>query len=249
MSETKTMQNDELLTLLKLSCDEKYRLFSIKLGNCQTPFIGVRSPILDRIGKEIIERGEDLSSIPFHQYVETDQLIGSWALRSLKSNEEKYEFLDRFLPGIDSWVVIDSLGGHFATDDYRLGLARIKKYTKSKDPFTRRFAYIHFMKNFVQKEKLPDLFKIMAPDEHYYVRMGEAWLLCECFIHFPQDTEKYFSDNQLDDWTINKAISKIHDSFRVGDSDKKHLEKYRRRRRKVSYNNDKIDTSGENHHG
>jgi len=222
------MEYSQLSSMLLAKIDPKYLLFCGPIVNAKTPLLGVRMPVLHEITKKILKENDTVDGIPFHQSVEMDIVIGIYHMERKDASIQKYAFLDEFLPGVDNWMVIDSLASSFSTKDYELGLRKVKQYAKSNYPFARRFAYVHFLGNFIQKEKLCDLFKIMKPDEHYYVRMAMAWLLCECFIHFPNETESYLMDNTLDAWTINKAISKIHDSFRASDEAKNRIKKYRR---------------------
>jgi len=225
------MKYAQLSSILLENVDPKYLLFCGPIVNAKTPLLGVRMPVLHEIAKKIMKESDSIEEIPFHQSVEMDIVLGICHMESKDTPLQKYAFLDDFLPGIDNWMVIDSLASSFSTKDYQLGLRKIKQYANSKYPFARRFAYVHFLANFVQKDKLVDLFKIMKRDDHYYVRMAMAWLLCECFVHYPDETETFLSNNTLNDWIINKSISKIHDSFRVSEEAKNRIKKYRRNRK------------------
>ena len=58
--------------------------------------------------------------------------------------------------------------------------------------------------------------------------MANAWLISICYIKYPDKTNKYLRNNNLDDFTYNKAISKICDSYRVDKKDKEILKKLKR---------------------
>ena len=52
--------------------------------------------------------------------------------------------------------------------------------------------------------------------EAYYARMGVAWALSVCYVKFPERTLRWLREEcPLDDWTFNKTIQKIGESFRV----------------------------------
>ena len=68
----------------------------------------------------------------------------------------------------------------------------------------------------------------LAARDEYYVKMALAWLVCECFIKFPEPTLGYLRASHLPKWTFNKAISKICDSYRVEPEMKDLLRKMRR---------------------
>lgn len=58
--------------------------------------------------------------------------------------------------------------------------------------------------------------------------MAEAWLICEMYIKFPRNTKEFLENNDLNKFTQNKAISKIHDSYRVSNEEKEILNNYRK---------------------
>jgi len=58
--------------------------------------------------------------------------------------------------------------------------------------------------------------------------MAEAWLICELYIKYPEKTRQFIKNNKLNKFTQNKAISKIHDSYRVSDEEKNMLNGYKR---------------------
>lgn len=51
--------------------------------------------------------------------------------------------------------------------------------------------------------------------EGYYVRMAVAWALSVCFVKFQELTLAYLQNNSLDNFTYNKALQKIVESYRV----------------------------------
>ena len=73
-----------------------------------------------------------------------------------------------------------------------------------------------------------DRVESLAGREEYYIRMAIAWLVAECFIKYPDETLAYMKVTKLPDWTYNKAISKICDSYRVDLEIKNTLRKIRR---------------------
>ena len=58
--------------------------------------------------------------------------------------------------------------------------------------------------------------------------MAEAWLLCDMFIKFPNETKNFLKKNNLNKFTQNKAISKIHDSYRVTKEEKELLNNFKK---------------------
>ena len=57
--------------------------------------------------------------------------------------------------------------------------------------------------------------------------MAIAWLVCELMIYNRDKTLKYLEHNKLNKFTINKAISKCRDSYRVSKEDKEFILRYK----------------------
>ena len=72
-----------------------------------------------------------------------------------------------------------------------------------------------------------DIIDSLQNEKKYYVNMAVAWLMCELMIKNRIQTLKYLENHKLNDFTINKTISKCRDSFRVSKEDKEFLLKYR----------------------
>ena len=64
--------------------------------------------------------------------------------------------------------------------------------------------------------------------EEYYINMAIAWLISECFIKYPALTRSFLENNNLNKFTQNKTISKIRDSLRVSNDEKKDIVKYKK---------------------
>ena len=62
----------------------------------------------------------------------------------------------------------------------------------------------------------------------YYVQMAVAWAISVFYVHLPEMTESYIRENQLDDFTHNKAIQKICESYRVDKETKARLRTLKR---------------------
>ena len=65
--------------------------------------------------------------------------------------------------------------------------------------------------------------------EDYYVKMGVAWAISIFYIKQPQLTLPLLQENNLDNFTHNKAIQKIRESFRVSKEDKEMLNGLKRK--------------------
>lgn len=66
--------------------------------------------------------------------------------------------------------------------------------------------------------------------EDYYVQMAVAWAISICFIKLPQITMNYLQNSMLDDFTFNKALQKIIESYRVDQETKTIIRGMKRKR-------------------
>ena len=65
--------------------------------------------------------------------------------------------------------------------------------------------------------------------DKYYINMAEAWLICELYIYYEEETTNYLKNNQLNTFTHNKAISKIRESYRISKENKDYLNTLKRK--------------------
>ena len=64
----------------------------------------------------------------------------------------------------------------------------------------------------------------------YMSKMGIAWAYATIMAKYPDKMYQYLPSSSLDDWTFNKSISKMIESFRVKDEDKEKLKNMRRKK-------------------
>lgn len=63
----------------------------------------------------------------------------------------------------------------------------------------------------------------------YYVNMAIAWAVSVAYVKYPTITMEYLKNNTLDDFTYNKALQKICESYRVSDEDKSAIRRMKRK--------------------
>ena len=224
--------------------DEKYAAFSAKLIPTVSPdrFIGVRSPQLRALAKEIIHsNNQTISQLGFlkelpHQYHEENVLHAY-----LLCGEKKYEILveesERFLPYIDNWAVCDSLAPRaFARHKEEL-LPRIRKWMSAEHEYTVRFGIGTLMRYYLDADFRPEHLQWVAAirREEYYIQMMQAWYFATALItpqppsqggRLPQPHSGVVGQ-PLSDWVRAKSIQKALESYRVSDEHKSILKKLR----------------------
>ena len=58
--------------------------------------------------------------------------------------------------------------------------------------------------------------------------MAVAWAVSVCYVKFPEKTRAFLLNNELDDFTHNKSIQKIRESYRVSKAEKEELKGWKR---------------------
>lgn len=230
---TKENYQEYLEELMKQK-DEKYKEFHQKLTTTKYPILGIRVPTQRKIAKQIgkTDMLSFLSHITNTYYEEV--MIEGFVIASIEEEHLFFKYLENYLPKIDNWAICDGFCNSLILPkkkpekyfDYFLNLL------KSNEPFTIRVGLITILSFYIKEvyiqKILQEIDKIQS--NHYYVNMGTAWLLAEIYIHYPKEIENFLQTTQCNDFTVNKAISKIRESYRVTKEQKEKISKYKRRK-------------------
>lgn len=208
--------------------DISYQAFMAKLipNIDKTKVIGVRTPQLKKLAKEIIDNNDAdtfLSQLP-HTYFEENQLH-SFIISLTKDFDKTVEQIDLFLPYVDNWAVCDQLlPKNFRKNKDKL-VAKITDWLGSEHTYTIRFAIGVLMKHFLDEDFKPEYLQLAAgvTSEEYYVKMMQAWYFAEALAKQYDTALSFIENHSLDPWTHNKAIQKARESRRVSDEHKLYL--------------------------
>ncbi len=205
--------------------DEKYRDFNASLVPTldKNSFIGVRSPELRRLSKKYAkdERIETfLSALP-HKYQEENTLHG-FIISLEKDFDKAIAETERFLPYINNWAVCDGISPKvFAKNKPEL-LEYIKKWIKSDETYTVRFAIGMLMRHFLDEEfEAWQMELVISVDsEEYYIRMMQAWYMATALAKQYDAAFEVIKAKKLPKQTHNKSIQKAVESYRITDERK-----------------------------
>lgn len=222
---------------LRELADEKYREFHGGLiPNVDTVFYGVRVPVLRKLAKELVKgdwRGFTGVTKDSDVY-EMNMLCGMVTALAKCDFEEKLTYVERFIPSINNWAVCDVVCGDLK--DVKKNLERmftfVQPYLSSEREYEVRFAVVILMQYFLTDEYIKDVLDIYDGIRHegYYVKMAVAWGISLCFIKHRNITLDYLLSCNLDDFTYNKSIQKMIESFRVSREDKEMLRSMKRQK-------------------
>ena len=139
------------------------------------------------------------------------------------------KYAELFIPRINNWAGCDNFCANLkiVKKNKEKIWKFLEKYFLSRKEYEIRFAVVMSLKYFIEKEYLDKIFEKIdnLKNSEYYVQMGVAWTVAECFIKYGDKTLEYLKNNKLDDFTFNKAIQKICESERVDKEIKLHLKK------------------------
>lgn len=223
------MTNEEIRNCLFELKDEKYKEFTLKLIPGLEPdnVIGVRTPQIAKIAKEIIKSGDYSSFLDDcpHKYYE-EMGIHVAIINSMKDYDSVIREIDRFIPYVDNWATCDGIKPRkaFSKNCDRL-IIDAKRWIKSEHIYTKRFGIEMIMNFFLDdnfKREYNDLVASIRSDE-YYINMMIAWYFATALAKQYNDTIPFIENRRLDEWTHKKTIQKARESYRITEEQKEYL--------------------------
>jgi len=201
-----------------------------RIINTKMPCIAIPSHEVGRITKEIAKGNfmEFLDLWIWENFTNTS--INGGLICRIKDFKNFEKYLTKYAQKSDNWATCDLLKFKITDKNKEDYFNLASRFSKSPKPFVRRIGITILFKlvddnNFIYR--IFENLNSFKNETEYYVNMVNAWLVAECFIKQREKTLKIFKNHELNKFTINKAISKCRDSFRVSREDKEMLLKYR----------------------
>ena len=208
--------------------DKNYQEFSRKLIPNIAPekIIGVRTPALRQLAKEILAAGEEtvfLSDLP-HKYHEENQLH-AFILSAMKDYEPCMAYLEKFLPYVDNWATCDQMSPKVFKKHKPELLLQIRTWLNAEDTYTVRYAIGMLMVHFLDEDFGRIYLEMVAQirSEEYYINMMIAWYFATALAKQYEAALPYIEERRLAPWTHNKAIQKAIESRRISVEQKAYL--------------------------
>ena len=212
-----------------ISCaDEKYRLFMMRLIPGHENILGVRTPRLRHLAKQLAKDDwQSYFALNPHEYYEETLLNGLTIGYLTGDAESVLEQVELFLPRIDNWAVCDSFcaGLKIAKTHSDLVWRYVGEKLKSKEAYVLRFSVVMLLDYYIDSEHIVNVLEMLDSVKHedYYVKMAVSWAVSACYARFPKETMIYLQNNTLDNFTYNKALQKICESLKTDEATKKKL--------------------------
>ncbi len=197
--------------------DLKYKEFSKKLIPGSQNIIGVRTPVLRTISKSIA-KSEGITFLDtfipeFHE----EKLVYGFVITYTKMDiDEKIRYLKKYIPYIDNWALCDQISINLKDSEKEPFWNFVCDCLQQPGEYEKRFGVVNLMK-FLDDEHINLVLEKLETTEHegYYLKMGVAWAVSVAFVKYPERTMDFLKDCKLDDFTYNKSLQKITESFRV----------------------------------
>lgn len=242
--EKNDLTRESVLMQLRELAEETYKEFNCKLipNVDKERTLGVRVPDLRKLAKKIVREDwrsylsrldsckKDPAGVGDTELYYEEILLQGLVIASAKMEaQERISFIEGFLPRIDNWAVCDTFCGSlkFADkgDGRLLAWELVRLLIRDSREYYIRFALVMMLSHYVEEEYIGQVLELAGQVQHegYYVKMAAAWLFSVCYVKFPEKTEALLTEGRLDDFTHNKTIQKIRESYRVSKEDKARL--------------------------
>jgi len=183
--------------------------------------INLKTKDIDRYNKDLIKKQVDISDL--QKYVKGDDLVHRTyfqvSMGLLNTYQEQLQFVEDNYLLLNDWWHVDQLTQFIKkpmefNEVYKLA----QKYIKSDHVFLRRWGYVIFISG-LQKEKknTKKILSLIKDDDEYYVRIAEAWLICDLAVFNPEEVIYWLKKSKIKYNILGQAIQKMCDSFRISD--------------------------------
>lgn len=219
------MTTDEIRSRLFALQDVKYRDFQSGLIPNIPPetMIGVRTPELRKLAKEVGINEDFLAALP-HRYFDENQLH-AFIISAIRDKTECLRRAEEFLPYVDNWATCDQMSLKCFKKSPEGLLPRIRIWIKSPHTYTVRFGVGCLMEFFLDEHFSPEYIELVSEirSDEYYVNMMIAWYFATALAKQYETAVGYIERRSLDPWVHRKAVQKAIESSRVTDSHKQYL--------------------------
>ena len=190
-------------------------------------YYGVRLPILRDIAKKIVKEKRYEYFNEKHSSFE-ELTIHAYAIGYLKEDIDIcLKYLKEFIPLVNNWSVSDSVCQNmkFARKYPKEVFEFLRSFKDSENEWEIRIVAVTMLSHFLNDDYIDEVIEILDKLNRpsYMAKMGIAWAFATIMAKYEDKMFIYLKDSSLDDWTFNKAISKMNESFRVSSIAKEKL--------------------------
>lgn len=221
------MSNEEIRKRLESMAEAKYKEFSQSLIPGSRTILGVRIPALRTLARELAKG--DWKNYLDNAVDDTFEEVNlqGFVIGYAKSDYEiLLPYIKRYVAKINDWSLCDGFCATLKiTKKYKPEFKELlKEYARKDTEFDQRFVAIMLMNYYLDDGDIDETLAMLDALKHdsYYRKMGVAWAVATAMAKQREKTLEYMQpgNNTLDDWTYNKSIQKMIESYRISDEDK-----------------------------
>ncbi len=225
---------DRILHRLQTLADPKYKAFQQPLiPNIEAErFLGVRTPLLRALAKEMLKDGTAAAFIssPLPHSTFDEMQLHAFIISGTKDFREALAQTEHLLPYVDNWATCDQLSPAVFRKHTEELLPAIRRWMQAEHEYTVRFGIGMLMRYYLdapmfREEYLETVAGIQR--EEYYIRMMQAWYFATALAKQYAATLPYIADRRLPTWTHRMTIRKACESLRLTDAQKAQLKALR----------------------
>lgn len=207
--------------------EAKYKEFSQALVPGCRPMLGVRIPALRAFARELAKG--DWKAYLDNAVDDTFEEVNlqGFVIGYAKSDYQTLlPYIKKYVVKINDWSLCDGFCATLKiTKKYKPEFKELlKEYARKDTEFDQRFVAIMLMNYYLEDEDIDETLIMLDALKHdsYYRKMGVAWAVATAMAKQREKTLEYMQsgNNTLDDWTYNKSIQKMIESYRISDEDK-----------------------------
>lgn len=231
----RTMTNQEIRTYLETHAETKYREFNSGLILGSDTILGVRIPALRALAKQIAKEEDWRTYLKEARDDSYEEIcLQGFVIGYAKADiDELLSYAAAFIPKIHDWSVNDGFCATFKIAKKHRDKVWdfLMQYKDSPNEFEQRVVAVMLMNHFLEDDYIDRVLSVWDELNHegYYCKMGVAWGIATAYAKFPEKTHAFLLENHLDDFTYNKAIQKMIESYRISAEDKEILRAMKRR--------------------
>lgn len=215
------INGEELKKRLQSLSEPEYRAFHSSLVPGEKNILGVRLPKLRTLAKELARQDWKEWFLAGKDSCYEETMVRGLVLAYARLDvEERIRYIRIFLKDITNWAVCDSFCNTLkeAEKYQKIYWDFLEPYFTSDQEYEARFAAVMLLSHFVKEDYLEDGIRRLESmkQKGYYARMAAAWAVSVLFTAFPEKMLSYLQGNHgLDEFTYQKSLQKITESYRV----------------------------------
>lgn len=205
-------------------CKTGIKEFSQSLNPGVENVLGIRMHDMRSLAHRISQSDWEMYLSEASSFYMEERMLQGIVLGCIKPDKDIEVYLRRvarFVEIINSWSVCDTFRFAGGNKYFKKHSSRIwefvKSYFNSSREYEVRFGVVMSLFYFIDEEHIDELLSLLDHISHeaYYVKMAVAWAVSFCFIKFPDKTMDFLKESSLDNFTYNKSLQKIIESYRV----------------------------------